>query len=59
MCSFLLFYPSPPLLYIFLCQKEVLLFIDNTEFKLPESTVSTEESFMSDSNISANGRTIK
>lgn len=58
--SFLLFYLSSSLLYIFpLVKKEVLSFIDDIEFKLPGPKVSTAESFIPDSYILANERTIQ
>ena len=58
--SFLLFYLSSSLLYIFsLVKKEVLFFIDDIEFKLPGPKVSTVESFIPDSYILAKERTIK
>lgn len=58
--SFLLFYLSSSFLYIFsLVKKEVLFFIDDIEFKLPGPKVSIVESFIPDSYILANERTMK
>ena len=58
--SFLLFYQSSSFLYIFsLVKKEVLFFIDDIEFKLPGPKVSIVESFIPDSYILANERTMK
>ena len=42
-----------------LVKKEVLSFIDDIEFKLPGPKVSTAESFIPDSYILANERTIQ